>query len=42
MEDDIKIDLTETRFGCVDWIHMAHDSDLLWALVNMVIKILVP
>jgi len=27
---------------CVDWIHLVHDSDQWWALVNMVLNLRVP
>jgi hypothetical protein len=35
-EDNIKTDLRETVWECVDWIYMAHDRDLWQALVNTV------
>jgi hypothetical protein len=36
------LDLRETRWEVVDWVHMAEDRDQWWALVNMVMKIWVP
>jgi hypothetical protein len=33
-EDNIKMDLREIGFGCVDWIHLAQDRDWWRALVN--------
>jgi hypothetical protein len=41
-EDNIKMDLRETRFGDVDWIHLAQDRDRWWALVNTVMNLWVP
>jgi hypothetical protein len=41
-EDDIKMDLRETGFGDVDWIHLAQDRDRLRALVNAVMNLRVP
>jgi hypothetical protein len=41
-EDNIKIDIGEIGFGDVDWIHLAQDRDMWWALVNMVMSIWVP
>jgi hypothetical protein len=41
-EDNIKIDLRETGFGDVDWIHWAHDTDRRRALVNTVMNLRVP
>jgi hypothetical protein len=39
-EDNIKMDLWETGFGDVDWVHLAHDR---WrALVNTVMNLRVP
>jgi hypothetical protein len=25
-EDNIKMDVGEIKFGCIDWIHLAHDE----------------
>jgi hypothetical protein len=35
-EDNIRIDLREIHVGWefVDWIHLAHNRDQFWALVN--------
>jgi hypothetical protein len=38
-EDNIKIDLRETGFEDVDWIHWAQDRDRWWALVNTVMNL---
>jgi hypothetical protein len=37
--EDIKMDLRKIGFGGVDWIHLAQDTDLWWALVNMVMHL---
>jgi hypothetical protein len=41
-EDNIKMDLGETMFGHVDWIHLAQDRDRWRALVNTVMNLRVP
>jgi hypothetical protein len=41
-EDNIKMDLRETGFGDVDWIHMAQDRDRWPDLVNTVMSLRVP
>jgi hypothetical protein len=41
-EDNNKMDLRETGFGDVDWIHLARDRDTLRALVNVVVNLRVP
>jgi hypothetical protein len=33
------MDLRETGFGGVDWIHMAKDGDQWQALVNMIMNL---
>jgi ribosome biogenesis protein Nip4 len=38
-EDNIKMDLGETGFGDVDWIHLAQYRDRWLAVVNMVINL---
>lgn len=38
-EDNIKLDLRETRYESVEQIHLAHDRNELWALVHMVMNI---
>jgi hypothetical protein len=38
-EDGIKMDLTEIGSGGVEWIHLAQDRDLWWAVVNAVMKL---
>jgi len=39
---DIRLNLRETRWVCVDWIHMAQDKDQWQALVDTVMNLLVP
>jgi hypothetical protein len=41
-EDNIKVDLRETGFGVVDWIHLAQDRGSWRAPVNMVMNLRVP
>jgi hypothetical protein len=41
-ESDTKVDLTEVRFGDVDWIYLPQGRDRWRALVNTVINLLVP
>jgi hypothetical protein len=41
-EDNIKMELRETGFGDVDWIHWAQDRDRWRALVITVMKLRVP
>jgi hypothetical protein len=41
-EDNIKMDLKETGFEDMDWIHLARDRDTWWALVNTVMNLRVP
>jgi hypothetical protein len=38
-EDGIKMDLRETGWGGVEWIHLAQDRDLWRALVNAVMNL---
>jgi hypothetical protein len=38
--DNIKMDLREIGWGCMDWIDLAQDRDQWRALVNTVIKCL--
>jgi hypothetical protein len=42
LEDNIKMDLRDIRWGGVDWIHLAQDRDQWRALVNMVMSRRVP
>jgi hypothetical protein len=37
--DGIRMDLSETGWGSVDWIHLAQDRDWWQALVNMVMNL---
>ena len=41
-EDNIKINLQETKWGLVDWIHLAQDKEAWRSFVNIVINIQVP
>jgi hypothetical protein len=41
-ENDIKIDLGDTRWSSMDWIDLAQDRDQWRALVNMVMNFRVP
>jgi ribosome biogenesis protein Nip4 len=41
-EDNIKMDLRETGFGDVVWIHLAQDRDRWLVLLNMVMNLRVP
>jgi hypothetical protein len=41
-EDNIKMNLRETEFGDVDWIHWAQDRDRWRALVNTVMNLRIP
>jgi hypothetical protein len=38
-EDDIRMDLSETEWEDVDWIHVVHDRDLWWGLVGTVMRL---
>jgi hypothetical protein len=40
--DNIKIDLLEIGWGCVDWVGLAQDRDKWRALVNAVMKLRFP
>jgi hypothetical protein len=39
---NIKMDLLEIGWGCVDWIDLAQDRDKWRALVNAVMNLRVP
>ena len=41
-EDNIKLDLQEVGGGCGDWVELAQDRDMWWALVSTVINLWVP
>jgi hypothetical protein len=38
-QDDIKMDLTDTQNGSMDWTEVAYDSDELWTVVNRAMKL---
>jgi hypothetical protein len=38
-EDNIRMDLREIGWGCMDWIDLAQDRDQCRALVNTVINL---
>jgi hypothetical protein len=40
--DNIKMDLREIGWDCVDWVDLAQDRDQWRALVNTVMKLRVP
>jgi hypothetical protein len=40
--DNIKMDLTEIGWDCMDWIYLAQDRDQWRALVNTVMNLWVP
>jgi hypothetical protein len=40
--DNIKMDLLETGWDCVDWIGLAQDKEKWRVLVNAVMKLRVP
>jgi hypothetical protein len=41
-DDDIRMDLRETRREGVDWTHLDHSRDQWWDLVNKVMNFWVP
>jgi hypothetical protein len=41
-EDNIKTDLREVEWGCVDWMGLAQDRDRWRALVSAVMNLRVP
>ena len=41
-EDNIKMDLQEVGGGCGDWMELAQDRDMWWALVSTVMNLRVP
>jgi hypothetical protein len=38
----LKVDLKELSWGCMDWFHLAQDTDQWWALVNTIMNLGVP
>jgi hypothetical protein len=41
-EDNIRIDLREIGWECVDWMHLTQDMDQWQAVVNTVMNLQVP
>jgi hypothetical protein len=41
-EDNIRMDLRDTGWGSMDWIHLPQDRNQWQALVNMVTNLQVP
>ena len=41
-EDNIKMDLQKVGCGGMDWIELAQDWNMWWALVNAVMNLWVP
>jgi len=41
-KDNIDVDLKEIGRVCVDWIHLAHNGENMWVLVNVVLNSLIP
>jgi hypothetical protein len=41
-EDNIRMDLRETGWEGVDWMHLTQERDQWWALMNMEINLWVP
>jgi len=41
-EDNIRMDLREVGYGCVDWMDLAQDRDRWRALVSAVMNLRVP
>jgi hypothetical protein len=42
MENNSRMDLRETEWEGVEWMHLAQDEDWWWAFVNMVRNLQVP
>ena len=38
-EDNIKMDFQEVEGGCEDWMELAQDREMWWALVSTVMNI---
>jgi hypothetical protein len=38
-EDNSKMDLQEVRYGRMDWIEQAQDTDKWWVLVNAIMNL---
>jgi len=41
-EDNIRMDLKEIGWKGMDWIHLAHDRNQWWVLVNTVMNLWAP
>jgi predicted small integral membrane protein len=41
-DDNIKMDLQEAGYGGMDWIELAQNRNMWWAVVNAVMNLRVP
>jgi hypothetical protein len=41
-EHNIRMDLRETVWKGVDWMHLAHDKDQWWGILMMIMNLWVP
>jgi hypothetical protein len=41
-KDNIRMNVREIGWGCLDWIDLAQDSDQWWAVMNTVMNLWVP
>jgi hypothetical protein len=42
LEDNIRMDLRDTEWKSIDWMHLAVNRDQKWAFVDMVMELRVP